>query len=200
MALSDSEIQSLRRHLGYGNVSVGAYPYTPDGFYELFTQVIAPNLQTALETSSTTAVTAGTTQSITLGAVTGIAAYTRLVVDVGDDAEIVTVKAVSGSAVTAAFAKAHTSAGYPVAIESGTSTLRMLLHAADRAYDALVSSKVTSSAGLRSVGQGEVEWFEGGMVLKGVLSAYRAISNEIGYLVRVRPLWASGCSGQLEAY
>ncbi len=199
MALSDSEIQSLRRHLGYGNINVGAYPYTPDGFYELFTQVIAPNLQTALETSSTTAVTSGTTQAITLGSVTGVAAYTRLVVDVGDDAEIVTVKAVSGSAVTASFAKAHTSAGYPVAIESGTAILRMLLHTADRAYEALQSSKITSSAGLRSVGQGEVEWFEGGMVLRGVLAAYRAIASEIGYLVRVRPIWAGGTS-LAEAY
>ena len=54
--LTTAEIENLRFHLGYGNLQVGAYPYTPDGFFELFTNVIKPYLSDAEATSATTAI------------------------------------------------------------------------------------------------------------------------------------------------
>ena len=60
MGLTTDEIEHLRYHLGFGNLDVGAYPYTPDGFFELFTNVIQPYLHEGLETSATTAIRAGT--------------------------------------------------------------------------------------------------------------------------------------------
>lgn len=193
MALTDAEIQSLRHHLGYGNVSTGAYPYTPDGFYELFTSVISPNLQTGAETTSATATTAGASTAIVVEASTGIVAYARLVIDVGDQAEIVTVKAVSGLNVTAYFTIAH-SGTYPVAVESGVSRLRMLLHRADAAWQALTSGKMFSGAGIKQVD--EVHFFDpksGGASaqLAGTRKAYEAVVWEISSLVRVLPRWAS---------
>lgn len=204
MALTSTgwEAQALRRHLGYGNIDTGAYPYTADGFLELFNGVVVPNLQTALETTCSSSVAAAGVATVTLASVVGISAYTRLVADVGEDAEVVTVRSVSGSTVTARFAKAHT-ASYPVAIESGTAILRMLLHSADSTYDAIRSSKILSSAGLASVGRGAVEWFEGGWVLKDTISQYRAVVQQISDLVRV-PMreGAGGDDGpaRLEAY
>ena len=53
MVLTASEVEAIRFHLGYGNINVGAYPYTPDGFYELFTDVVAANLSTGAETTAT---------------------------------------------------------------------------------------------------------------------------------------------------
>ncbi len=202
MALTSSEIQSLRFHLGYGNIGVNAYPYTPDGFYELFTQVVAPNLETAAVTSSTTAVTAGTTQAITVASPTDIVVNTSLVVDVGDEAEVVIVKAISGSTVTAAFTKAHSSGGYPVAIMSGEARLRMLLWDADQAWKSAQNSKITKTAGLKQLGQGEIEWFPNGSVLSDSLEHYKSIVMTISLLVRVEPSWAEalGRSTRLEAY
>ena len=137
--------------------------------------------------------------AITLASVTGIAAYTRLVIDVGDDAEIVTVRSVSGSAVTATFAKAHTQP-YPVAIESGTAVLRTLLHSADAAYDRLRSSSITKTAGLKQLGKGEIEWFEGGYVLRDTLAHYRSIQQQISDLVRVSIAGGGEAVSLLEAY
>ncbi len=199
MALTTAEIEALRYHLGYGNINVGGYPYTPDGFFELFTQVVAPNLTTGIETSATTAVVAGLTTAVTPVAMTGIVMYGRLVVDVGDDAEVVVVAAAAGSTFWAKFAKAHAATGYPIATESGVSRLRLLLHAATAAWNKLQASTVTSVAGLQSVGNGEAVWFKGGAVLRDTLEHYRAICRSLSDLVRV-PLRTDDGGGQIEAY
>jgi hypothetical protein len=204
MALVDAEIQSLRHHLGYGNVSTGAYPYTPDGFYEVFTSVISPNLQTGAETTSSTAVAAVGTATIVVASATDIVANSRLVIDVGDDAEIVVVKSVAATSVSAKFAKTH-SGTYPVALMSGVARLRMLLHAADVAWSGLQSSAMTSTAGIKRV-EGDVEFFESGMSgmtakLAGVRAHYESIADEISSLVRVPRRGARGEGrGSVEAY
>lgn len=201
MALTDAEVESLRFHLGYGNIGIGAYPSTPDGFYELFSDVIAPNLTTGTETTSTTAVAAAGIQAVTPAAMTDIVVGARLYIDVGDDAEVVVVKSVSVTAFTARFTLTHPSSGYPVALDSGTARLRALLHTATRAWERKQSSSVTKTAGLKSVGQGEVEWFEGGKVLADTEAHYRAIVGEISRLVRVAPCDDGlGVVTQLEAY
>jgi hypothetical protein len=200
MALTDSEIHALRFHLGYGNVDVGAYPYTPDNFQYLFESVIAPNLETVASTTASTSTTAGASTTVTVGSLTSIAAWTQLIVDVGDDAEIVVARSTSGSTFTAYFTKAHTQP-YPVAVSSGESRLRYLLWQADKAWQTLQSSTITGSAGLRQLGKGEIEWFPGGALLADTTAHYESIADSISALVRVRRLSHKRRSGgALEVY
>jgi hypothetical protein len=201
MALTDSEIQSLRYHLGYGNVGI-ASPYLPDTFLEIFRDVVAPNIEAGTVTSSATATTAGDLATITLVDATDFAAYTRAVIDVGDDQETVVVKAVSGLTITARFANAHTGT-YPVAIESGETRLRSLLGSADAAHAKLTATTAIDSAGLKRAE--DIEWYPDAQVTGGVvgvqLRAYRQIVGQIADLVRVRPRWESARGGgQMESY
>lgn len=205
MALSDSEIQSLRIALGYGAITTGAYPYTPDGFYEVFYGVVAPNLQTAAMTTSVTAVAGIGIATIVVASATDIVARAKLIVDVGPDEETVTVRAVSGTSVSAVFAKTHTAGPYPVAIASGESMLRSLLTAADDARTKLVSTTAIGVAGLKRAE--DIEWYQEGSggVAGGIagaqLRAYHQIIGQISDLVRVKPRWESErACGQLETY
>jgi hypothetical protein len=203
MSLSTTELDSLRFHLGYGNISVGAEPYTPDTFYEVFNSVVSPYLSTGTETSATTAVTAGATTTVTPASMTGISAYTQLVIDVAEQAEVVMVKAVTATTFTAYFTKAHAASGYPIATLAGVGRLRILLHQADAAWQATLSPEVGATAGLKQVDKGDVEWFQGFQVLSGRLDHYKAIVASISSLVRVQPAWGSATSrrsGRLEAY
>ncbi len=185
MALTSSEIESLRFHLGYGNIDVGAYPYTPDGFKAIFDQVIAPYLTGDTGTTATTPVTAGTNTAVTPVSMTGIVPYAKLVVDVGDDVEMVVVRSVTGSSFTARFNKAHPSSGYPIALMGGHARLRLLLNQAESAWQAMQDPSVGATAGLKQVDKGDVEWFQGFQVLKDRLAHYRAIVDQISSLVRV---------------
>lgn len=184
MTLSTSEVESLRFHLGWGNVGIGAKPYTPDGFYEVFNNVVKPYLASDTETTSTTAVTAAGVTTLTLGSVTNISTYTRLVIDTGEDVEVVEARAVSGSTVTAKFALTHAQP-FPVAILSGVMRLRLLLFAADRAWRKEHSSSITAAAGIKQLGKGEIEYFPGGMLLADVSGQYMTIQERISSLVQV---------------
>jgi len=202
MTLSAAEIESLRYHLGYGCLAVAAETYTPDGFYEIFNSVVSPNLSTGTETTSATAVTASSTTTITVASIGAIAAYQQLVVDVAEQAEVVTVKAVAAATLTAYFTKAHTGT-YPVATMSGLARLRLMLHDADLAWRAMTDGSVGVIAGLKSVDKGDVEWFQGTPVLAGKLAHYKAIVSAIASLVQVPPQWVTaGGDGscRLEAY
>lgn len=200
MALSTEEIESLRFHLGYGNIGAMGAPYTPDTFLELFSQVVSPNLSTGSETSATSNISAGTTVVVTPAAMTGIASYVTLVVDVGEEAETVVVKAATGSTFTAKFEKAHTSAGYPIATMSGTARLRMLLWDADAAWKALSAKGIISRAGIKIVD--EIEFFGEGAYMKERIDQYVNIVTSISALVQVAPKWAEAGRGasRLEAY
>lgn len=202
MALTTAEIDALRFHLGYGNINVGALPYTPDGFYELFHTTIGPNLSSGAETTATTPVTGAGPATITPTSMTGIDVHTRLVVDVGTDAETVIVRSVTPTTFTATFAKAHPASGYPVAVESGTTRLRALLASAEAAYSTLRSSQVTQTAGIKQLGQGEIEWFEGAAVYRDTLTHYLGIVELISSLVRVPNMRSSRrrAATRLETY
>jgi hypothetical protein len=191
MALTDSEIQSLRFHLCYGNQDQET-PYTEDGFQAIFEQVIAPGLQTAASTTGSTTVTAGGTTTVTVASISDIVARAQLIVDVGDDAEVVYVKSVAGSTFTAKFANAHPASGYPVALMSGEARLRYLLAKADTAFERLTSAAITKTAGLKQLGKGEIEWFPGGAVLSDVRKHYHAICDQIASLVAVPRNCAEG--------
>lgn len=200
MPLTTSEIDSLRHHLGYGNIGAYAAPYTPDGFLELFSLVIAPNLSEGAQTSATTSIDGTGTVVVTPAAMTGITAYESLVVDTADQAEAVVVKAVTATTFTANFAKAHTSGGYPIAVMSGIARLRLLLWDADSAWRALNAASVGSTSGIKKVD--EVEFFgDGSAALKARTSHYLTICQNIASLVQVAPRGAESCkSSRLEAY
>jgi ketopantoate hydroxymethyltransferase len=204
VTLSTADQQSLRYHLGYGNLDVAApNAYTGDGFYELFRDVVAPYLMGEAETTGATAIVAGTSQAVTPASMTGILVGSRLMIDVADDAEIVVVRSKTSLTFTAKFAKAHPNTGYLVAVESGLTRLRALLQAADTAHASAVSASITTTAGLKSVGRGAVEWFGTGAVLSAVEAHYVSIVQRISSLVHV-PI-AGGGSGRsspvlLEAY
>jgi hypothetical protein len=197
-ALTAPEVESLRFHLGYGQIGVGGYPYTQDGFYELFHGVIEANLTSGEETSATTVIAAGAA-TITPVSMTGIAVHAQLVVDVGDLAEIVTVKSITVSTFTAVFANAHPASGYPIAVLSGVSRLRMLLHIANKAWGAIQSLDVTTltAGGLKKVD--EIEFHPSGATsttLSGRLDYYRSILALISSLVRV-PVVGEHCGAHV---
>jgi hypothetical protein len=200
MALTDSEVESLRFHLGYGNIGEYGAPYTPDTFLEMFQGIVSPNLSEGAETSATTSVSAGATTVVTPAAMTGITAYTTLVVDTGDQAEAVVVKAVTATTFTAHFLKDHATSGYPIAVMGGVARLRLLLWDADAAWRALTGSSTGSSSGIKQVD--EISFFgEGTSVLDGRSSHYRSIVATIAALVQVPPKGADGqCNARLEAY
>lgn len=199
MALTSSEVESLRFHLGFGNVGTGAYPYTPDGFQAVFEQVIAPNLTGSTETTATTAITAGSTTTVTPVSMTGIVVHAALVVDTGPAAELVQVRSVTLTAFTAAFVNDHPSSGYPVALMGGHARLRWLLTKADAAWAALQDATIGDTAGLKQVDKGDIEWFPGFEVLKNRREHYAAIVEQISSLVRVEPV-RRGRTGLMEAY
>ena len=199
--LTANEIERTRFHLGYGEIQIGGYPWTPDGFFELFTNVIAQYLSSAEETTATTAITANTIAVVTPVSMTGISVNERLFVDVAEDSEIVTVKATTLTTFTARFLKAHTSAGYPIAVDSGVPKLRYLLTQADLAWQALLDKAVTNAMGLKSLAREEIVWFGPYAVLKGRLDHYIAIVAQISRLIRVEPVEMPGAPvHRMEAY
>lgn len=184
MTITTSEIERLRFFLGYGNIAVAAYPYTPDGFFELFYDVVAPNLTTGAQTSASVAIAGAGIVTVTPANMTEIVLYARLVIDVADDEETVTVRAVTGSTFDARFAKAH-AAPYPIAVDSGETRLRSLLAKAEATLGKKVGSEITAAAGLKMVGQGEVEWFSSTASLLTTDAQLVSIRRELSSLVRV---------------
>jgi hypothetical protein len=199
MSLTASEIESLRLHLGYGNLSVAGVPYTSDGFQNYFSGIISDYLTTATETTSTTACTAGDITVVTVGSIGDIVAFSELLVDTGEDAEIVVVKAVAGSTFTARFTKAHAASGYPVMLMCGKARLRMLLNDANTLWRKLTGKEITQTAGIKQLGNGEIEWFDGGAVQRQVSMQYGAVVEQLAALCRMAPQKKSA-STRLEVY
>lgn len=205
MSLTASEIESLRFHLGWGNIAVAAYPYTPDGFYEVFSQVVSPYLSTAAETDATTAITAGSSAAVTPTSMTDIVVGAQLIVDVGEASELVMVRSVTATTFTAAFVNAHPATGYLVALMCGKARLRYLMWVADRMWAKLQSTEIGGTLGIKQLGRGEIEWFSPNAVYQGQLSQYLGAVGEISLITRVpmnpetrgRP---GGRGGQLEVY
>lgn len=211
--LTPLEVERIRFHLGYGNLNVGAYPWSPDGFFELFTNVIAVYLSDATTTTATTAIDASggpvivavtpASMAVTLsdGTASTITPGMRLIIDNDDDAEIVVVKSVTGTTFSAKFQNSHDASGYQVALEVGTSWLRYLLHRADRVHQAMLGPLVTATAGLASVDKQETVWVGQNSVIKAIYTQYQAIVGEISRLVRVDSLMQStGPMTRMEAY
>lgn len=189
--ITAAEVENLRYHLGYGNVGIGGYPYTPDGYFELFTNVIAQYLTDGAVTTASVAVAIGTV-TVTPASMTDIATYVRLVIDVPPDEETVMVRAATGTTFSATFTKAH-AAPFNIAAESGVTRLRALLAAADLALANAFSDDTATTSGVKKVD--EIEFFQAlkgamtNLVLSGRLDQYKRIVLAIADLVRVRPRW-----------
>ena len=149
MSLTDEELYRLRYELGFNLMTTSAIPYI--GVTQLFDQVIQPYLASGTNTTSSTAVTAATSATpatLTLASATGFASLARVVVDVDDREEIVTVQSVSGNTITALFKLAHTGT-YPVILEGAESIIRDILRQIRGVQKQL--SSATSTAGLKRV-------------------------------------------------
>jgi hypothetical protein len=149
MALTTGELERIRAELGYNVLQIGALPYV--GYSALFDNVIQPYLATGTNTTSSTtvaAVTVATPATLTLASATGFTALARVVVDVDDREEIVTVQSVSGSTITALFKLAHAGT-YPVILEGGEAIIRDLLRKIRTVQNQIVAA--TSTAGLKRV-------------------------------------------------
>lgn len=199
-ALTATEVETLRWLLGYGNIGVDAQPYTPDGWWSMFDAVVVPHLTTAPQTSSTTAVVAGMVNTVTPESMDGIVVYQRLVVDVGPMLEKVTVQAADATSFSAYFANTHSSGGYPICVQSGVTRARELMAEAERLVTSSIGVGITQTAGLKSVGKGEIEWFEAGSVLASTNKQLAGVVALLSSLLRI-PVAGSNCErGRLEAY
>lgn len=156
--LEDADVVRIRAELGDNIVAALANPYI--GVRAVY-DVIQSYVQTDVSaTSSATSVTAAGPVSLTLGSVTGLAAGSRVVVDVDDQREVCTVRSVAGSAVSVMCRKTH-SGTYPVEVENPLTIVRGIL--ADLETIAQRERVLYSSAGIKSVD--EIEFFgrsEGG--------------------------------------
>lgn len=188
MALLDSEIARIKWHLGYNLLSVGATPYI--GVAAVFEQVIQVYLEGTASTTSATSVTAASTPTpvtLTLASATGFNPSDKVVIDVDSRQERVTVQSVSGSTISVILTKAH-SGTYPVSVEGPDTIVRDILQRCDDAWAAY--STALSSAGLKQLGQGEIEWFEekgsAGRLgaLKATLARWR---GELGSVLGISP-------------
>jgi hypothetical protein len=198
MALTTSDVERIRVELGYNALEVGAEPYV--GVVAIFSQVIQVYLNSGASTTSATVVVAATTPTpvtITLASDTGFAAGNRVVVDVDDRQEVVTVQSLAAPAITALLSKAHTGT-YPVSVEGGETIVRRILDKI-RMVDDAQSDAMLSAAGVKKVD--EIEFYDksGGSITE-VLSAQREywrqeLADALGvqYLRKLRRGNAGGC-------
>lgn len=185
MSLSVAEIESVRFHLGWGNISAGASPYSSDGFLDVFNGIVGPYLTTSTEATAAQAIASKTTAVVTPSVMTLIVLGCQLVCDVGDAAEIVMVKAVSPTTFTASFVKAHDVTGWPVLVMCGKARLRYLLHSAETVWARMQGTAVSGSLGIKQLGQGEIEWFSASAVYQSLAGQYLGIVNAISQLLHV---------------
>lgn len=153
-------------------------------------------------TTSSTAVTAAGAATLTLADATSIVAGTRVVLDVDDSREVVTVRNVSGSVISVVCTKAHAGT-YPVEIESALTIVRGLL--ADLETLSQRERTLYASAGVKSVD--EIEFFgpmERGGALGAIMGARIAKRHELaracGIDWIVREALARSNAGSYEAY
>lgn len=199
--LSDAEIDRVKFEAMDNVMGFGAVPYA--SIRNVY-GIIRDNVQSVSTdpTTSSTAVSAAGPTVLTLASITGIAAGTRLVLDVDDAREVVTVRAVVGSTVSVVCAKRH-SGTYSVEIESALTIVRGLL--ADLETLSQRERVLYASVGVKQVD--EVQFFgpaEGGGSM-GLINAARIakrheLARACGIDWIVREALARGAAGSFEVY
>lgn len=189
MALLPSELDQIRYELGWNLLTVGATPYI--GIAAIFDRVVQPYLSGGLVTSSSTAVTAGSTGpvTLTLAAVNGtdpqgnpvsIHVGDRVVIDVEYNQESAVVQAVDINAqITLPLRLAH-SQTYPVTVVGGEALVRYMLRRCWSVREMIANSD--NAEGIKKVE--EVEFFEsktggGSATFEGLLKRQRYWRSEL---------------------
>lgn len=195
MSLLQSELERCKAELGYNLIGVGqAYI----GVTALFEQVIQPYLSSGATTTSATAVTittAGTPQTIVLADADGFDSGARVVIDVDGRQEKLTIQALSGTSLTAQFAKAHggSSLSYAVTIEGGESLVREKL---SEIWTARVTRGQGNGLGALKAVVGDAEWYDTGMTsFASSNAAIDVLRDELAALLGIPNLWRQRQSG-----
>ncbi len=197
MALLDAELARCKAELGYNLVSIGQ-PYI--GVTALFEQVIQVYLGAGATTTSSTSITGdGTPQTITLTLATGFSSGARVVVDVDGRQEKLTIQDLSGTDLTALFAKTHTDT-YPVTVEGGESLVREKLA---EIWTARVTRGKAQGRGALKAITGDVEWYDTGATAFASSSAeIDLLRDELAGLIGVENMWRrkQSASSRLSVY
>lgn len=208
MALLTSEVIRVRAELGYNVMGLQAIPYI--GISAIFDEVIQQYITAGASTTSSTPVTAAdepTPQTLALGSGAGFSAGCRVVVDVDDRQEVVTVQNMPGAnSLTALMQKAHTGT-YPVTVEGGESIVREhLQHLRLLNGPGSVLTRLADYMGIKKVD--EIEFFgggSGGLVdgkdpLTQVRSLIEYHRDELASALGVERLNRRGGGGGVEIY
>ncbi len=204
--LTDDELARIKSEVFDNLLGLGAVPY-----FDVRTlyPVIRDNVEssTVAATTSTTSVTSPGATSITLASATGYVAGQRIVLDVDDARETVTIRSISGSVVSVVCRKAHAGT-YPVEVESALTLVRGYL--SDLITLEQRERDLYTSAGVKRVD--EIEFFgrsEGGDALSRTQETRNALRAKLASalnLTRVmsemkgRADAAMGSSGAVEIY
>lgn len=190
MALLDSEIARIKAELGYNVLSNGALPWID--IVAIFEQVIQPNLSGGAKTTSSTTVTIQGQNTIVLASATGFHSGDRIVIDVDDRQEIVTVQNLSGSNATVLLSKEH-SGTYPVTVEGPETIVREIL--ADIAATKKKLAEQFGTGALKKVD--EVEFYDArGMTSFGILGENLAYYREmLASALGIQSMWAASKQG-----
>lgn len=190
MALLDSEIARIKAELGYNVLSNGALPWID--IVAIFEQVIQPNLSGGAKTTSSTTVTVQGQNTIVLASATGFHSGDRIVIDVDDRQEIVTVQNLSGSNATVLLSKEH-SGTYPVTVEGPETIVREIL--ADIAATKKKLAEQFGTGALKKVD--EVEFYDArGMTAFGILGENLAYYREmLASALGIQSMWAAKKQG-----
>ncbi len=129
MAFTTQELYRIKRETGYHLLTINSLPFI--GYVQIFDSVIQTSLAAEVATTSTlaTAIAAASSPApvaLTLTSAVGFAAGDRVVVDVDDRVETVTIQSLAGAVATVQLRKAH-SGTIPVALEGTITIVRDLL-------------------------------------------------------------------------
>ncbi len=204
--LTDDELARIKSEVFDNLLGVGAIPY-----FDVRTlyPVLRDNVESsdvASTTSSTSVSTVGAV-TLTLASATGYAAGQRIVLDVDDQRETVTIRSVSGSTVSVMCRKTH-SGTYPVEVESALTLVRGYI--SDLITLEQIERGAFETAGVKRVD--EIEFFgatEGGSKLAQVnltrdrlrakLASALNLTRVMGEM-KARADAANGGGGAFEAY
>lgn len=193
MALLDSEVQRLKYELGFNVMAIGAEPRIDH--VAIFDQVVQPYLETGAATTSATAVTAATSPTpvtLTLASATGFTVGATVLIDVDSRQESATIQTLSGTSMTVQLSLTH-SGTYPVVVESGESLIREGLKRLRQLDDDILEAR--SSAGLKMVGRGAVEWFGASSVLEALKKLQMDQRDELASIVGLPNMWRARMGG-----
>ena len=187
----------IRHELGYNLIQFGGEPWV--GVPAIFDVVIKPYLDAGPKTTSSSEVVASdepTQHTIKLDDVTGFLPGQRIVVDVDDSQEVVTIQGLTGPLLLASFSKAHNRT-YPVTVEGGESIVRELLTNIREAKGKMASAVGTGS--LKKVD--EVEFYPGrGTYFEELKTQLEYWRNELASALGLRRKNGSQGSSRLSVY